>query len=69
MISDREALDLSVKIETAENIAFEYRIAGVFRRLPALVVDLVIRIAIIVALRIAFLLRRYPQFRLLRAFA
>lgn len=43
-------LDSSVEIVTPENIAFEYRAAGPFRRLPAYLIDLLIRlVAIFVA--------------------
>ena len=35
--------DTSIEIVTPENIAFEYRVAGPFRRLPAYLIDLVIR--------------------------
>ncbi len=37
------AIDLTAVITTPENIQFEYRIAGPFRRLPALLLDLAIR--------------------------
>jgi uncharacterized RDD family membrane protein YckC len=37
-------LDTAIDIVTPENIAFSYRVAGPFRRLPALVVDYLIRI-------------------------
>lgn len=39
-------LDSFVEIVTPENISFRYEIAGPFRRLPALLVDFAIRIAI-----------------------
>lgn len=48
-----EAIDLTARITTPENIQFEYRIAGPFRRLPALVLDLFIRICFFIALIIA----------------
>ena len=38
------AIDLTTVITTPENIQFEYRIAGPFRRLPALLLDLAIRV-------------------------
>ncbi len=41
---EKDALDLTATITTPENIQFEYRIAGPFRRLPALVTDLLIRV-------------------------
>ncbi len=39
----QNAIDLTAVITTPENIQFEYRIAGPFRRLPALLLDLAIR--------------------------
>ena len=42
-------LDSSIEIVTPENIAFRYEVAGPFRRLPAFVIDLVIRFAVCVA--------------------
>ncbi len=39
----RDELDSVVRIVTPENIAFEYRLAGPFWRLPAYAVDLLIR--------------------------
>lgn len=44
-MSLRNAIDLTATITTPENIQFEYRIAGPFRRIPAFLVDLVVRIA------------------------
>ncbi len=38
-----EQLDTRIRIVTPENIAFEYRVAGPFRRLMAYLIDLVIR--------------------------
>lgn len=54
-------LDNAVEIVTPENIAFRYRVAGPFRRLPAYVIDLGIRIgacllgSIVAGLALAFL--------------
>jgi uncharacterized RDD family membrane protein YckC len=42
-------LDTTVEIVTPENIAFRYRVAGPFRRLPAYLIDLAIRIFVVVA--------------------
>jgi len=39
-------LDTRVEILTPENIAFRYQVAGPFRRLPAYLIDLVIRAAV-----------------------
>jgi uncharacterized RDD family membrane protein YckC len=36
-------LDTHIEIVTPENIAFQYRVAGPFRRLPAFLIDVVIR--------------------------
>lgn len=47
LMSSRVALDLTATVSTPENIQFEYRIAGPFRRLPAFILDLVIRVAIL----------------------
>lgn len=35
----REQIDSVIRVVTPENIAFEYRLAGPFRRLPALLID------------------------------
>ena len=40
----QSAIDLTAVITTPENIQFEYRIAGPFRRLPALILDFAVRI-------------------------
>ncbi len=37
------ALDLTVAVTTPENISFEYQIAGPFRRLPAMLLDIAVR--------------------------
>ena len=46
-------IDSTVEIVTPENIAFRYRVAGPFRRLPAFLLDLMIRWALIVVIAIA----------------
>ena len=43
-------LDATLHVVTPENIAFEYRLAGPFLRLPALVLDMCVRTAVLVAL-------------------
>jgi len=43
-VNAQNAIDLTAVITTPENIQFEYRIAGPFRRLPALLLDLAIRL-------------------------
>jgi uncharacterized RDD family membrane protein YckC len=45
-----QPLDATLHVVTPENIAFEYRLAGPFRRLPALLLDICIRIAVQIAL-------------------
>jgi len=40
-------LDNSIEIVTPENIAFQYRVAGPFRRLPAYVLDIAIRLVLL----------------------
>ena len=48
-------LDLTAVIKTPENIQFEYRLAGPFRRFPALLIDWVVRMLMIAAGYIAIL--------------
>jgi len=48
-MSPRNAIDLTATITTPENIQFEYRIAGPFRRIPAFLADLIIRICAFLA--------------------
>lgn len=48
--SSTTPIDTRIEIVTPENIGFQYRVAGPFRRLPAYLIDLCIRLAIIVAL-------------------
>jgi uncharacterized RDD family membrane protein YckC len=45
-------IDNTIDIVTPENIAFHYQVAGPFRRLPAYVVDLVIRTASLAGLAV-----------------
>ncbi len=42
MAARQQPIDSIIQVVTPENIAFEYRIAGPFRRLPALIIDQVI---------------------------
>ena len=46
MQTDAKQLDTQIEIVTPENIAFRYRVAGPFRRLPAYLIDLAIRLAV-----------------------
>jgi uncharacterized RDD family membrane protein YckC len=48
------AIDTRIEIVTPENIAFQYRVAGPFRRLPAYLIDVLIRIAVVAASAIIF---------------
>lgn len=45
-------IDSTVEVVTPENIAFRYNVAGPFRRLPAFVLDLMIRVALFIGLAI-----------------
>jgi uncharacterized RDD family membrane protein YckC len=49
-------IDTHIEIVTPENIAFQYRVAGPFRRLPAFLIDLAIRIGVAVVGMIVALL-------------
>jgi uncharacterized RDD family membrane protein YckC len=49
-------LDTTIEIITPENIAFQYRVAGPFRRLLAWLIDFVIRFFFVVAVGIAAIL-------------
>lgn len=50
-MADREKpLDATIDIVTPENISFRYRVAGPFRRLPAFLIDLALRVAVWAAL-------------------
>jgi len=56
MPSEMTQIDATIEVVTPENIAFHYQVAGPFRRLPAFLLDLLIRAAAfaVVALIIAF---------------
>ena len=45
-------LDATIRVVTPENIAFEYRLAGPFRRLPAFLLDFCVGSALLIALSI-----------------
>src|SRR6185436_3283682 len=49
-----EKLDSIIRVVTPENIGFEYRLAGPFRRLPAFLIDLAIVAAINVTIFVVF---------------
>jgi uncharacterized RDD family membrane protein YckC len=55
MASQFAQLDTRIEIVTPENIAFQYRLAGPFRRLPAYLTDLAIRGAVMIALGMALM--------------
>ncbi|MDZ7617460.1 MAG: RDD family protein [Patescibacteria group bacterium] len=46
MVAAPEQLDTRIRIVTPENSTFEYRLAGPFRRLPAYLIDLGLRVMI-----------------------
>lgn len=48
-VKAQTTIDLTAVITTPENIQFEYRIAGPFRRLPALLLDFAIRTMCLIA--------------------
>lgn len=54
MSTQSAQLDNIYQIVTPENIAFDYRIAGPFRRLIAQLLDLIVKFVIFVGLRILF---------------
>lgn len=47
-------LDCSTRVITPENIEFEYALAGPFQRLPAFLIDLLIRLCFLVAVQLVF---------------
>ena len=56
MVADAKQLDNTIEIVTPENIAFRYQVAGPFRRLPAYLIDLLIRVMVgVVAFVLAML--------------
>lgn len=54
-LGNSEALDSQFKVVTPENIAFNYQVAGPFRRLVAFLLDLAIRFVIAMVFYIALL--------------
>lgn len=53
MNSNESQLDTTIEIVTPENIAFHYQAAGPFRRFPAFLLDLLIRIGVLMVLMYA----------------
>lgn len=56
MAASRQQLDNRIEVVTPENIAFEYRLAGPFRRLPAYLIDLFIRFTVVALAAIGLML-------------
>ncbi len=56
MVSRNSQLDTSIEIVTPENIAVQYRVAGPFRRLPAYLIDLVLKVAVCIAVSLLLVL-------------
>ena len=60
------ALDTTIAVVTPENIAFDYQLAGPFRRLPAYLIDFGVRwgviILVIIGLALAGLLANFSNF-------
>ncbi len=54
MESGSPAIDLTVAVQTPENISFEYQLAGPFRRFPALILDIAFRYLFVFALILVF---------------
>lgn len=48
----RNPINLTATVTTPENIQFEYRIAGPFRRMPAFLIDFVLRVTALVGIAI-----------------
>jgi uncharacterized RDD family membrane protein YckC len=55
-VNAQNSIDLTAVITTPENIQFEYRIAGPFRRLPAFLLDFMLRGVCVVAFFILMML-------------
>lgn len=56
MASKSAQIDSIVEIVTPENIAFHYQVAGPFRRLPAFVLDVLIRLGVFAVLAVVLAL-------------
>jgi uncharacterized RDD family membrane protein YckC len=56
MASKSAQIDSIVEIVTPENIAFHYQVAGPFRRLPAFVLDVLIRLGVLAVLAVVLAL-------------
>lgn len=62
------ALDTTIAVVTPENIAFNYQLAGPFRRFPAFLIDLAIQWGIMFAIAIALMILTAVNTRLLGPF-
>ena len=51
-----DAIDSTIAVVTPENIAFEYQLAGPFRRLPAFVLDLLIQYVVLAVVAVVALI-------------
>ena len=47
MVATSKQIDSTIEIVTPENIAFDYQVAGPFRRFPAFLIDCLLRVAIV----------------------
>lgn len=56
MAAETTPLDTRIEIVTPENIAFQYQVAGPFRRLPAYLLDVFFRVATVVVLLLFIML-------------
>ena len=55
-------IDTTVDIVTPENIAFHYQVAGPFRRFPAYVIDVLLRMALLLVVAMApFIVDRHRR--------
>lgn len=64
------ALDTTIAVVTPENIAFDYQLAGPFRRLPAYLIDVGVRWVVIIALGVGlYMIGALINFQLLGPFA
>lgn len=52
MVRREKPIDTTIEIVTPENIAVEYRLAGPFRRLPAFLIDFLLRVIVWIVLLI-----------------
>lgn len=55
MSAQLRQIDSTIDVVTPENISFQYEVAGPFRRLPAFLIDVVLRFAIAAAFMIALM--------------